>query len=137
MESTQPQPTAGLPWHERHAQHGVAQTVERLVASAGAHGMTVFAQIDHAAGARQAGLALADMVVVVIGNPRAGTPLLQQNPRLGLDLPLRVLVWDDDGTTRITYRPVAELVPAEKREGLEETLARMADGLELVVASAL
>ena len=77
------------------------------------------------------------MVNVVMGNPHAGTPLLQQEPPAGLYLPLRVLVRDDNGTTRMTYRPMVELVPADECESLEETIARTARSLEQVVAAAL
>lgn len=137
MESRESEADAGVSLQERRSPHGVAQTVDRLVASARDQGMTVFVQIDHAGGAREAEMALADMVVLVLGNPRVGTPLLQRNPRLGLDLPLRVLVWDDVGTTRISYRSPMELVRADERGGVEQTLARMAQGLDRVVDASI
>ena len=52
---------------------------------------------------------LADEVVVVFGNPRAGTPLMQQDPRIGIELPLRVLVWDDSGTAMVGYNDPRDL----------------------------
>jgi uncharacterized protein (DUF302 family) len=65
--------------------------------------MTIFGRIDHGAGAMQAGLALNPVEVLVFGNPRAGTPLMQASPFIGIDLPLRALVWEDDvGQTWIT-----------------------------------
>jgi uncharacterized protein (DUF302 family) len=56
-------------------------------------GITLFARIDHAAGARAVGLELPDEVVLVFGDPAAGTPLMQVDPQVELDLPLRMLVW--------------------------------------------
>src|SRR5262249_59751021 len=60
-----------------------------------AKGMTVFARIDHAAGAAQAGLSLRPTEVLIFGNAKAGTPLMQSNQTIGIDLPLKALVWQD------------------------------------------
>ena len=65
--------------------------------------------IDHAHAARNTGLELSDEVVVIFGNPAAGTPLMQQNARTGIDLPLRMLIWDDEGTTTTAFTPPAAL----------------------------
>ena len=65
--------------------------------------------IDHAAGALQAGLDLADDVVVFFGNPAIGTGVMRDDPRAGIDLPLRILFWDDKGTTYLAYRDPQEL----------------------------
>ncbi len=93
----------------RTSPRTVAQTVERIHEVLAAKEVRVFATIDHAAGAREAGLELADEVVVIFGNPAVGTGLMQDDPLVGLDLPLRLLVWDDLGTTRVAYHPPAEL----------------------------
>jgi len=78
--------------------HSHAETMRRLTAAVQERGLTVFALIDHAAAAREAGLQLADEQVLVFGNPRAGTALMQDDPRVGIELPLRMLVWaGDDG----------------------------------------
>jgi uncharacterized protein (DUF302 family) len=64
----------------------------------------VFARIDHAAGAKAVGMALAPTTVLIFGNARGGTPLMQANQLMGLDLPLKVLVWEDpSGKTRLSY----------------------------------
>jgi uncharacterized protein (DUF302 family) len=68
-----------------------------------ARGMKVFAIFDHSAEALRAGLELRDTVVVVFGSPAAGTPLMLARPLAALDLPLKVLVWDDQGQTKISY----------------------------------
>ena len=83
--------------------HDVATTVDRVAAALRERGVRLFATIDHAAGAREAGLELADEVVLVFGNPAVGTALMQADARAGLDLPLRLLVWSDAGTTRVAF----------------------------------
>lgn len=82
---------------------GHGETLTRLIDAISHKGLTVFAQIDHAAAAREVGMELPDEVVVVFGNPRAGTPLMQADPRVGIELPLRILVWDQDGQTVVGY----------------------------------
>ncbi|MGC8472312.1 MAG: DUF302 domain-containing protein [Acidimicrobiales bacterium] len=77
---------------ERSSPLGVAETVARLVDAATAAGVTVFATVDHAAGARSVGLEMPDTQVVLLGNPAIGTPAMQAAPELALDLPTRVLV---------------------------------------------
>lgn len=96
--------------------------------------VTVFARIDHAAGARAAGLELADEVVPVFGDPRSGTALMQADATVGIELPLRVLVWDDDGTTRLGHRdPVALAADYAVGDALE-VLERMRGLLAALVA---
>jgi len=75
------------------SSRGFAETLSRLVDAVARRGLTVFAQFDHAVAARDVELELAGEVVVVFGNPRTGTPLMQQDPRIGIELPLRMLVW--------------------------------------------
>src|SRR5260370_38902185 len=89
--------------------HGVPATVDRVIAALGRRGITVFARIDHAAGARKAGLELADEELVIFGDPRAGTALMQADSTVRYELPLRLLTWDAGGPTMIGYRPPTEL----------------------------
>ena len=86
------------------AARDVAATVKLLIAALERRGITLFATIDHAAGARGAGLELNDEIVLVFGSPATGTELIQADPRAGLDLPLRMLIWSQEGTTNIAYR---------------------------------
>lgn len=81
----------------------VADTVSRLTALIAAKGMNTFAVIDQAAEARQAGQQLRDTTLVIFGSPAAGTPVMAASPVAALDLPLNVLVWADDGLTKVTY----------------------------------
>jgi len=79
-------------------------TMNRLEAELRARGISIFARIDHAAGAREAGLELRPTEVIIFGNARGGTPLMQLNQTVGIDLPLKALVWKDGGDqTWISY----------------------------------
>ncbi len=75
---------------------GPRATMDRLVAEVQARGMTAFARIDHAAGAAAAGLVLRPTEVLIFGHAKAGTPLMQAAQTIGIDLPLRILVWQDE-----------------------------------------
>lgn len=66
-------------------------------------GVMVFATIDQAAAAQTAGLSLRDTVLIIFGNPAVGTPVMAAAPLAGLDLPLKLLIWDDAGETRVSY----------------------------------
>jgi uncharacterized protein (DUF302 family) len=81
----------------------VTATVSRLTGILSAKGLKVFAVIDQAAQARQVGLELRETVLVVFGNPAAGTPVMAAAPLSALDLPLKVLIWADDGQTKVSY----------------------------------
>jgi len=81
----------------------VTETVARFSGIAKAKGLRVFTVIDQAAEARQVGLALRDTVLVVFGNPAAGTPVMAAAPLSALDLPLKFVVWDDAGVAKVSY----------------------------------
>ena len=87
----------------------VADTTSKLTGMIAAKGMKLFAVIDQAAEARQAGLRLRGTTLVIFGNPAAGTPVMDAAPLAALDLPLKVLVWDDAGQTKVTYYAPAAL----------------------------
>jgi len=79
------------------SRHPVKATIDRLEAAVRAAGITVFARIDHAAGAAAVGMALRPTEVLIFGNAKAGTPLMQARQAIGLDLPLKVLAFEDAG----------------------------------------
>ena len=86
------------------SRHGVPETQERLEVAIARYGMTVFARVDHGAGAEKSGLVLRPTVVVMFGNPRSGTPLMQEAPTIAIDLPLRMVIWQDaEGATWLGY----------------------------------
>jgi len=84
--------------------HSATETVERLKSLLSQKRIQVFADIDHAAGAEKVGLSLRPTRLLIFGNPQAGTPLMQSQQTIGLDLPLRALVWEDQaGKVWLTY----------------------------------
>jgi uncharacterized protein (DUF302 family) len=119
--------TKTSPWN-------VDETVSRLVAAVEARGLKLFAVIDHSGEARAGGLELRDTKVVLFGSPQAGTPVMQAVPLAALDLPLRVLVWDDGGRTTLTYAPPATLAA---RYGLSHELASRLRGIDVITDAAL
>ena len=87
----------------------VTETVSRLTGILAAKGLKVFAVIDQSAEASQVGQKLRETTLVVFGNPAAGTPVMVAAPLAALDLPLKVLIWDDGGQTKVTYYGPAAL----------------------------
>src|SRR5215475_14274116 len=117
---------------------GPADTVHRLEAEVKARGMAVFAHIPHATGAAAVGVPLRPNDLLIFGSPKVGTPLMQSAPTIGIDLPLRVLVWQDaEGTTWLSYNDPAWLA---RRHGLgpdsEATVKTMTGVLNVVTAAA-
>jgi uncharacterized protein (DUF302 family) len=87
----------------KSSPESVASTVDRFLELVEARGMTLFTVIDHSGEAARNGLDLRDTKLVIFGSPTAGTPVMQAAPLSALDLPLKVLIWDDDGHTKISY----------------------------------
>jgi uncharacterized protein (DUF302 family) len=117
--------------------HRVPETVARLKALLAQKGIEVFAHIDHAAGAREVGLPLRPTQVLIFGNPKAGTPLMQSRQTVGLDLPLRVLAWEDEeGKAWLTYRRVAELARHHRVTDRDEAVQALDDGLGALARAA-
>ncbi|MBV9490813.1 MAG: DUF302 domain-containing protein [Verrucomicrobia bacterium] len=99
------------------SRFGPRETMDRLEAEVRAVGLDVFARIDHTAGAAKVGLELTPIELIIFGNARSGTPLMQVDPTIGIDLPLKALVWQDPaGATWIAYHEPAWLA---QRHGLE------------------
>jgi uncharacterized protein (DUF302 family) len=105
----------------------VAATVERFSALLAERGMTMFASIDQAEAARSVGLELRETVLLIFGNPITGTPIMETEPLAALDLPLKLLVWDADGDTRVSYLSPRSLAA---RYGLPESLAAPLVGID-------
>ena len=87
----------------------VAGTVSRLTGILSGKGLKVFAVIDQRAEAQRAGLDMRETTLVLFGNPAAGTPVMVAAPFAALDLPLKVLIWDDNGQTKVSYYGPAAL----------------------------
>ncbi len=111
-------------------------TVDRLKAEIEARGMRVFAGIDHAALAAEAGLALRPTEVILFGNPRGGTPLMQANQTIGIDLPLKALVWQDaSAKTWLTFNDPAWLARRHGIAGAQATVSALGQALGVLASS--
>jgi uncharacterized protein (DUF302 family) len=98
------------------SNYGPEETMKRFEAEVRAKGLTIFAHVDHAAGAAAVGLSLRPTEVLIFGNAKGGTPLMQSTQTIGIDLPLKVLVWQDAaGDTWLSYNDPGWLA---KRHGL-------------------
>jgi uncharacterized protein (DUF302 family) len=115
---------------------GYAETVQRLSDALEERGLTVFARVDHAGAAREAGLDLPDEEVILFGNPKAGTPLMQADPRIGIELPLRILIWQGSDHVMLGYRDPQEAAAGYDVADQAEALAAMAKLLGQLVAIA-
>jgi uncharacterized protein (DUF302 family) len=116
---------------------GPQDTIDRLETAIKAKGMTVFARIDHAAGAAAVGLTLRPTEVVIFGNARGGTPLMQSVQTLGIDLPLKALVWQDTaGATWLSYNDPVWLAERHGLSGAEAPVGAMTAALEAVAKAA-
>jgi uncharacterized protein (DUF302 family) len=120
------------------SSYGPHDTMNRLEAEVKARGMTVFARIDHAAGAAGAGLSLRPTELLIFGNAKAGTPLMQSVQAIGIDLPLRALVWQDaSGDTWLSYNDSAWLAQRHKlASGTSTVIGNMAAALAAVTKAA-
>jgi uncharacterized protein (DUF302 family) len=117
--------------------HGATETVGRLKALLAQKGIEMFAHVDHAEAARKVGLPLRPTQVLIFGNPKAGTPLMQARQTIGLDLPLRALDWEDgDGKVWLTYHRVQELARYHHVTGHHEAIQALDDGLAALARAA-
>jgi uncharacterized protein (DUF302 family) len=127
MTSSREQGIVNLP-----SRSSVAETAQRLVGIIESRGMTVFARIDQRAAANAVGIDMKPMVLLIFGNPKAGTPLMQKYPSLAIDLPLRALVWEDEtGRIWISYNSPEYLM---QRHGLAE---KPFQAVEAIIAQAV
>jgi len=112
---------------------GPNETLDRLDAEIRAKGLTIFAQIDHAAGAAEVGLKLRPTQLIIFGNARGGTPLMQSVQTIGIDLPLKALVWQDAaGKTWISYNEPRWIVQRHGIANVEPIVTKMAEQLSAI-----
>jgi uncharacterized protein (DUF302 family) len=119
-----------------HSERGYGETLAALLEAIERGNLRVFARIDHAAAAREAGLELPDEEVVVFGSPLAGTPLMQSDQRIGIELPLRMLVWSDGEAAFVGYDDPRRLLDVYDVEAHAPTLEQMAQLLAALAAEA-
>ena len=116
---------------------GPKETMDRLETEIRTKGLEVFARIDHAAGATEVGLNLRPTDLIIFGNARGGTPLMQPNQTVGIDLPLKALVWQDAaGKTLISYNEPSWIAQRHGVANAEAVVSKMTDLLGAITATA-
>jgi uncharacterized protein (DUF302 family) len=112
------------------SRFGPKETMDRLETEIRAQKMEIFARIDHAAGAAEVGLMLRPTELIIFGNPRGGTPLMQSVQTVGIDLPLKVLVWEDaSGTTWLSYNEPSWIAQRHGVANAEPVVSKMSAAL--------
>jgi uncharacterized protein (DUF302 family) len=112
-------------------------TLARLERAIAAKGLTIAARVDHAAAAKKANLTLRPTTLVIAGNPAAGTPLMLADQTMGVELPLRFLVWTgEDGRARVSYDPIRAIAARHALTGRDELLTRMTAAIDAIVKDA-
>lgn len=120
---------------ERASPYPVPETLDRLERVLGAKGVKVFARIDHSAQAKAVGLSLPPTQLLIFGNPKAGTPLMQARPEIGLDLPMKVLAWQDaQGQVHVVWNSPEYLI---RRYGLDAAAGKALAPIGALVEGAL
>lgn len=117
--------------------HDVNETINRLEAALRAKGVTIFARIDHAANAQRVHVTLRPAQLLIFGNPKLGSPLLQSNPMVGLDLPMKALAWEDaDGKVWLAYTAAATIAKRYRIENRAAVVDKMTGALKNFAAAA-
>ena len=117
--------------------HSVAETADRLESILKSKGMSVFARIDHAAGAEKAGISLPPTQLLIFGNPKVGSPLMQCSPDIAIDLPQKALISEHaDGSVSIAYNDPAFLKLRHATEGCDPVFDKVAGALANFAAMA-
>jgi uncharacterized protein (DUF302 family) len=116
------------------SNNSVDETVEKLKAILQAGGITLFALVDHSGEAAKAGMEMRPTKLLIFGNPKAGTPVMLAAPHSALDLPLKILIWEDpQGEIWVTYNSPSYL---QQRHNLPPELLRNVSGIEALARKA-
>lgn len=117
--------------------HDVSTTIDRLAAAVDKAGGTVFARVDHAAGAAGVGLELRPTELLIFGNPKLGTPAMQAAQTMGMDLPLRAVAWQDEaGDVHLSYTDAATMAARHGIPADAEVVAKMTGALGKLTGAA-
>ena len=115
----------------KQSPHSVSRTLDRLTAVMQKKGLTIFARVNHAAGAKKAGLDMKPTELLIFGNPKLGTPLMLAKRTIGIDLPLKALAWQDDaGKVWLGYTTPAALKARHGVSGRDEIFKKMTGALD-------
>jgi uncharacterized protein (DUF302 family) len=116
------------------SNHSVDKTVEKLKGILNAKGVTLFALVDHSGEAEKAGMKMPPTKLLIFGSPKAGTPVMLASPSIAIDLPLKVLVWEDaGGKAWVSYNSAAYL---KERHGVPEELIKNLAVVETLATNA-
>jgi uncharacterized protein (DUF302 family) len=119
---------------DKPSKHTVDVTLEKLRSALQANGVTIFTVVDHSGEAEEVGIPLRPTKLIIFGNPKAGTPIMLDSPSVAIDLPLKVLVWEDnEGRAWLSYNSPAYF---QERHGLPQELLKNIAVVENLVAAA-
>ena len=122
----------------KQSKLSVAQTLDRLAAALRSKGATIFARVDHAAGAKKAEMDLRPTELLIFGNPKLGTPLMTANRKIALDLPMKALAWEDDaGVVWLAYTRPEVLKSRWGIEGRDPVFKKMGAVLDKLTNAAI
>ena len=119
------------------SEYDFKQTVGRLKKNFKANNIAIFAEIDHAKAAKKSQENLLPATVLVVGNPKVGTHLMQENPKVAIELPLKVLVYEEDGIVRVRYKFVNPLVSDYKLEKVEQVTHKIDTAMGKIIAQSV
>ena len=117
------------------SRHSYAETVAAVTQAITSAGNTIFAAIDQSAAARAVGLALRPTTLILFGNPKGGTPLMQAFPLVALELPLKILIWEGREAVSVAYLRMSEIAERYGVKGMDERIAAMDGALEKLTAA--
>ncbi|MBX2884295.1 MAG: DUF302 domain-containing protein [Granulosicoccus sp.] len=117
--------------------HDVATTIDKLTTALESKGMSIFGRVNHSANAEKAGMNLRPTELLIFGNPKVGTPLMNCAQSVALDLPQKMLAWqDEDGTTHLGWNDPMHLKSRHSIEGCDEVLQKVSQALSNFAAAA-
>ena len=119
------------------SKYDFKQTISRLKKNFKANNIAIFAEIDHTKAAKKAGENLLPATVLVVGNPKVGTSLMQENPKAAIELPLKVLVYEEDGIVQVRYKFVSLLVSDYKLERVEQVTQKIDIAMGKIIAESV
>jgi len=119
----------------RNSAHSYAETLSKLLAAIAHGGATLFANIDQRAAAESVGMSLRPTSLLIFGNPKAGTPLMDAFPLAALDLPLKLLIWEDAEGVKVAFTPPSEIAIRYDVTGKDQLVAALSQQLEMLVGA--
>ena len=119
------------------SKYDFKQTISRLKKNFKANNIAIFAEIDHAKAAKKAKEDLLPATVLIVGNPKVGTSLMQENPQVAIELPLKVLVYEENGIVQVRYKFVSLLVSDYKLEKVEQVTHKIDIAMGKIIAESV